>query len=136
MVKEITQQKYYRVGRATAGLGLFATEKVAKRTFIIEYTGTKISHEEANQKGGRYLFTLNKKWIIDGMGRENPARYLNHSCTPNCEAVIENDTHIMIYAIKNISDGDEFTYDYGKEYFDDIIGGKDHCRCRTCKTIE
>lgn len=132
MTKMNIQYTHYRVGRATAGLGLFARENLRKGSFIIEYTGEQISHKEADKKGGRYLFTLNDQWVIDGTGRKNQARYLNHSCAPNCEAIIEDDAHIMIYALTDISKGDELTYDYGKEYFDDIIGGRHHCRCRTC----
>ena len=121
----------YEVKRSSAGLGLFAKKDFKKGDFIIEYTGKKITHEEADKKGGLYLFTLNDQWVLDGTNRKHTARYLNHSCRPNCEAVIEDDEHIMIYARKKISAGDELTFDYGKEYYEDIIKEKG-CRCEKC----
>lgn len=125
----------FRVGRSTrgAGLGLFATADIKKGDFIIEYTGEKISSDEADERGGKYLFTLNKKWVIDGKGRGNLARYINHSCRPNAEAEIdEDDWKINIYARRNIRAGEEIAYYYGKAYWKDHI--KPHgCRCEKCR---
>ena len=67
---------------------------------------------------------------MDGKGRDNVARYINHACIPNAEAVIEDDAHIMIYAIADIATGTEITYDYGSEYVEEFITGK--CRCIQC----
>ncbi len=122
----------WAVKKSATGLGLFAQKDFKAGDFIIEYTGKKISHEKADKKGGLYLFTLNKKWVLDGTDRKHKARYLNHSCKPNCEAIIEDDKHIMIYAMKKISTGDELTFDYGEEYFEDLIKGKG-CRCEKCQ---
>lgn len=122
----------YKVKRSKSGLGLFAQKDFKKGDFIIEYTGKKITHEEADKKGGLYLFTLNDQWVLDGTDRKHTARYLNHSCRPNCEAVIEDDKYVMIYAIKKINVGDELTFDYGKEYFEDIIKEKG-CKCEKCQ---
>ncbi|MCA9364227.1 SET domain-containing protein-lysine N-methyltransferase [Candidatus Kaiserbacteria bacterium] len=121
-----------RVGRSSAGLGLFATQPIAKGDFVIEYTGEKISSDEADRRGGKYLFTLTKDVVIDGTGRENTARYINHACKPNCEAEVdEDDMKVRIYARRNIASGEELTYHYGKEYWDDHI--KPHgCRCAQC----
>lgn len=130
-MKKGSESKKYQIKRSRAGLGLFAAEHIPKGSFIIEYTGEVISHEEANRRGGRYLFTLNEKIVLDGKGREHTARYINHACDPNAEAVVENDAHIMIYAIKNINKGEEISYDYGEEYVKDIIQGKG-CLCRSC----
>ncbi len=121
----------YRVGRSTAGLGLFAQKNIAKDDFVIEYTGEAITHDQADARGGRYLFTLNDDVVLDGKGREHTARYINHSCDPNMEAVIEDDAHIMFYAIKNITKGEELTFDYGEEYFRDILQ-KEGCCCPKC----
>ncbi|PID51790.1 MAG: hypothetical protein CR972_05315 [Candidatus Moraniibacteriota bacterium] len=121
----------YRVGRSTAGLGLFAQKNITKDDFVIEYTGEAITHDQADARGGRYLFTLNDDVVLDGKGREHTARYINHSCDPNMEAVIEDDAHIMFYAIKNITKGEELTFDYGEEYFRDILQ-KEGCRCPKC----
>ncbi len=125
-------EKKYVVKKASAGLGLFATVDFKKGDFIIEYTGERIPEEEANRRGGKYLFELNDKWTIDGKGRENLARYLNHACKPSCEPELdEKEEHIYIYAKRNIKAGEELTYHYGKMYFDDYIGN-DNCLCLTC----
>lgn len=120
----------YRVKRSSAGLGLFAARDIVKGSWIIEYTGERITQDEANCRGGRYLFSLNDAYVIDGKARGNIARYINHACRPNAEAVIEDDAHIMIYAIKNIPAGTEITYDYGTEYVEEFIEGK--CQCAHC----
>lgn len=121
------------VKKSAAGLGLFAGEQIKKGAKIIEYVGEKISAEEANKRGGKYLFEINSKWTIDGTTRKNTARYINHACgkAANCEA--ENrGGRIFILAKKNIEQGEELTYDYGSEYFDEHI--KPHgCRCVECK---
>lgn len=119
------------VKRSSAGLGLFATRPFRKNEFIIEYTGEHISHDQADRRGGLYLFTLNEHIVIDGKGHENIARYFNHSCEPNIEALIEDDTAVIFQAITDIVPGDELTFDYGKEYTEDIIAAKG-CRCRVC----
>ena len=122
--------KKVKVKRSKTGLGLFADEDIKKGEFIIEYTGKKITNKEADQKGGRYLFELNSRYTIDGSERSNKARYINHSCVPNCESVIKNGK-ILIYAIKNIKAGEELTYNYGKEYFDKFIKPIG-CKCKKC----
>ncbi|KKT88588.1 MAG: SET domain-containing protein [Candidatus Moranbacteria bacterium GW2011_GWC2_45_10] len=93
--------KKFKVKRSSAGLGLFATESIAKGDFVIEYTGEKITHSVANERRGKYLFTLNSRYVIDGRGRENLARYINHSCKPNCEAVIDKG-RAKINAVRDI----------------------------------
>ncbi|MBP9760089.1 MAG: SET domain-containing protein [Candidatus Pacebacteria bacterium] len=119
-----------RVGKATAGMGLFATAPIEPGMYI-EYIGDLISTEEANKKkGARYLFEINKHWTIDGATRTNLARYINYSCDPNCESV-QTDTRVFIKAIRPIGIGEELTYDYGEEYVNEFI--KPHgCRCATC----
>ncbi len=122
----------YTIKRGSAGLGLFAAVPFKKGDLIIEYTGEKISDAEAARRGGKYLFELNDDWTIDGKGRENTARYLNHACKPNCYPELdEHEEHIYIYAKRAIAVGEELTYHYGKDYFDILIG-KDSCRCATC----
>ncbi len=119
-----------KVGRSSAGLGLFAIEPIKRGDFIIEYVGKKISHKEAEDHTGKYLFEINNKWTVDGADRKNIARYINHSCKPNCETEIRNG-RILIFAIKNIPVGEELHYDYGEDYFDTFI--KPHgCRCFKC----
>lgn len=124
----------FAVKKSHSGLGLFATEEIKKGEMIIEYVGEKISEEEANRRGGKYLFELNDKWTIDGKGRDNKARYINHSCKPNAYPELDDaEEHIFIYAKRNIKAGEEISYNYGKMYFDDLIG-KDGCRCEACQS--
>jgi SET domain-containing protein len=120
------------IKRSSAGLGLFAVKEFKRGDFIIEYTGEHITHDEADKRGGRYLFILSKKIVIDGRGRENTARYINHSCKPNAEAETDEDAgKIRISARRRILPGEEITYDYGKEYWNEYI--KTHaCRCKAC----
>jgi uncharacterized protein len=124
--------KDFIVKRSSAGLGLFAGRDFRRGDLVIEYTGEKITDAEAQRRGGRYLFELNNKWTLDGKGRTNTARYINHSCQSNCRPELTDDeTQILIYAKRPIKAGEEFTYDYGRQYFDTLMG-KDHCLCREC----
>lgn len=121
-----------KVRRSSAGLGLFAMEDIPKEQLVIEYTGDRISEEEANRRGGRYLFQVTPNLVIDGKDHKHTARYINHSCAPNCEAEHdEEDDRIYIRACKNIKAGEELTYHYGKEQWDEIINPKG-CRCSKC----
>lgn len=118
-----------QVKRSSAGLGLFAQELITKGDLIIEYTGEKITVDEANRRGGQYLFEMTDAWSIDGKGRENTARYINHSCRPNAEAELdEEELRVFIRAKKKILPGEEITYDYGKDFFNTYIKPKG-CRC-------
>ena len=121
-----------RTKKSQSGLGLFALRNFKKGEMIIEYTGEKITEAEANRRGGKYLFELNDNWTIDGKGRSNLARYINHSCKPNAYPELDDEEeHIYIYAKKNIKPGEELTYNYGKMYFNELIG-KDNCKCEAC----
>ena len=115
------------MGRSSAGLGLFATRPYKKGERIIEYVGRTLTNAEEYSSRSKYLFEVNKRKTIDGTMRTNIARYINHSCKPNCEPEIERG-HIYIDAIKNIKAGEEFVYDYGEEYFNEHIKPYG-CRC-------
>jgi SET domain-containing protein len=124
----------YTVRRSSAGLGLFASAPFKKGDLVIEYTGEVISDEEAQRRGGKYLFELNDQWTIDGKARHNVARYINHSCRPNCEPQLNDDeTHVFIYAKRKITPGEELTYNYGTDYFKRVIKPAG-CRCTKCTT--
>lgn len=119
------------VKRSFAGLGLFATQPFRKGDCIIEYTGIQLTTAQSNKKGGRYLFIVNKHTVLDGSGRDNLARYANHSCKPNSEIDVRRGK-IFIVAKRRIATGEEITYDYGDEYFDEFIKPKG-CLCASCK---
>lgn len=127
-MKEI---KKFLIKKSATGLGLYSNIQIKKGEFVIEYTGKTLTSKIANEKGGKYLFEINSRVTIDGAGRENLARYINHSCRSNCEAIIEK-KHIMIYSIKGIKPGEELTYNYGKEYFNEYIKPYG-CKCAYCK---
>lgn len=125
---------HLKVKRGINGLGLFTTEPITKGTFVIEYTGEVITSDEANHRGGQYLFELNDDWTIDGRGRENTARYINHSCRPNCEPELSNDErHVYIHTKRHIKAGEELTYNYGKTFWKEYIEPKGCC-CIKCAT--
>jgi uncharacterized protein len=124
------ENRRYVVKRTNTGLGLFAVQPIARGTRIIEYTGPLIPNEEVDKRRGRYFFGVNTRWTIDGSPRSNVARYINHSCKPNAEALISG-RRVWIWSRKNIKPGEEIAYDYGKEYFDDIIKPMG-CRCEKC----
>lgn len=121
------------VKRSSAGLGLFADDTLKKDDEIIEYTGELITTEEADRRGGKYLFEIDDEWTIDGKGRENLARYINHSCRPNAYAELDEDAkEVHIKAKRAVMPGEEITYNYGKSYFKDYI--EPHgCRCAKCQ---
>lgn len=105
------------------GKGVFAVQPIPRGRRIVEYTGERITHEEADGRYDEdamehphtYLFTLDKKTVIDATVQGNEARFINHSCEPNCEAVTD-DGHIYIEALRDIPVGEELTYDYHLEY--------------------
>ncbi len=114
------------------GMGLFTNVPFKRGDFVIEYTGEKIPTKVADTLETRYLFEIDENWTIDGKERGNIARYINHSCGPNCESEITDDDRIVINAIKAIKPGEELTYDYGDEYFDEFLR-PEGCRCGSPK---
>ena len=120
------------------GTGVYAIKDIPVGKKIIEYLGERIDKEESERRANAqmehaektgdaavYIFTLNKKWDLDGNMPWNTARLLNHSCAPNCEAWIE-DKQIFLYSLREIAKGEELTFDYGF----DIENYEDHpCLC-------
>jgi SET domain-containing protein len=101
------------------GRGVFAQRPIRKGARVIEYLGERISHREADRRhtsedgwfAHTMLFIVDSKTVIDATYRGNSARWMNHSCRPNCEAV-DDGGRIYIEAIRDIRTGDELTYDY------------------------
>ncbi len=122
--------KKVRVKKGINGLGLFADERIKKGDFVIRYEGELISTEEADKLKTRYLFQIDENYTIDGSKRENKARYINHFCKPNLEAVVEAG-EIVFYALRDIQTGEELGFDYGEEYFAEFIAPKG-CSCKSC----
>lgn len=119
-----------RVRKSKAGKGLFAEEDIPKGVCIVEYTGKLISEEKAAEDDGKYYFEIARNKTIDGNIKSNIARYINHSCAPNCDAIGPTG-RVFIFSTKRIKAGTELFYDYGKEYFDKHIKPKG-CRCEKC----
>ncbi len=109
-----------RVGRSQTGLGLYTQEPIPKGRCIIEYTGRQISKKEEYESNSKYLFEVSKTKTIDGASRSNKARYINHSCRPNCEIEIRKE-HVYVFSKRAIKAGEELTYDYDTDYFDEYI---------------
>lgn len=124
------EDNIFAVKRTRAGLGLVALESIPPKTKLLEYEGKLLNKEEANQKGGKYLFDVNGDLTIDGSQRSNLARYINHSCKPNAEAYIYG-KHVWIRSYKAIKPEEEITIDYGDEYFNAFIKPKG-CKCKKC----
>jgi len=120
----------YKVKRSKAGLGLFALESIPKGACIIEYIGRELKPGEENTITSQYLFEVSKTKTIDGKGRDNIARYINHSCRPNCEIEIHKG-RVFVMAKRAIKAGEELNYDYDTEFFDEYIKPKG-CRCQKC----
>jgi len=102
------------------GKGVFAARKIAAGTQIIEYAGERISWKDADRRHNAnnpdsthtFFFSLENRKVIDGGSQGNDARWINHSCAPNCGAREEN-KRIFIYALRDIKRGEELNYDYG-----------------------
>ncbi len=111
-------------------MGLFVRAPFRTGERVVEYTGKKIPTKVADELDTKYLFEIDEDWTIDGSPRTNTARYINHSCRPNCESDIRGGK-IFIFALRNIREGEELTMDYGDEYFDEFIKPFG-CRCDFC----
>jgi uncharacterized protein len=121
------------------GLGVFALRRIRKGTRVIEYLGERISHQEADRRydlkdandNHTFLFIVDGRTVIDAGVNGNEARFINHTCGPNCESVTQN-RRVFIEAIRTIEAGEELAYDYQIEWdpqdppdIDEIFA----CRC-------
>jgi len=102
------------------GSGVYAAREIPKGTRIVEYLGDRISHAQADARyeakgqddGHTFLFVVSSKVVIDAGVDGNEARFINHSCDPNCETVIEGG-RVFIEALRDIAPGEELGYEYG-----------------------
>lgn len=134
------QSRFFRVCKSgIQGRGAFATQQIRRGQRIIEYEGERISAAEADRRYDEssmtrhhtFLFTLDARTVIDGAMNGNESIYINHSCDPNCEAVITGG-RIYIHAVRTISPGEELGYDYQYERTgesDEALEKFYKCRC-------
>ena len=109
------------------GNGVFALVDIAKGVELIEYRGKLLTVAQADRKyanssdtGHTFLFTLNDRYVIDANENGSIARWINHSCAPNCKAFIHEDPagnprkdRVIIETLRALEAGEELTYDYG-----------------------
>jgi len=125
------------------GRGVFASRRIRPGARIIQYTGEALSPDEAYarydddsmERHHTFLFVVDDDTILDGAKGGNASRLINHSCDPNCEAVVE-DGEIWVYALENIQPGTELLYDYAYERPGRYLKAWDalyECRCGSPK---
>jgi hypothetical protein len=112
-------RRFEITGSPIQGLGAFATEQIPAGVRLIEYAGERLTPAEAdarypdqpNERHHTFLFAIDDDVVIDAAVNGNDARFINHSCDPNCDAVIE-DGRIWIETIRDVAPGEELAYDY------------------------
>jgi uncharacterized protein len=122
------------------GRGVYATQFIPKDARIIEYAGQRVSWDDApNDENNPHTFNfgLESGDVINPEIGGNDARWINHCCDPNCEA-IEEDDRIFIYAIRDIEPGQELFYDYAMEIDEPITEESKrefacHCGSSNCR---
>jgi SET domain-containing protein len=109
------------------GNGVFAATDIAPEVTLTEYRGRRLTHDQADDlygevvdTGHTFLFTLNDDYVIDANFEGNIARWINHSCAPNCQPVLIEDSDdvrirdkVVIESLRQIRPGEELTYNYG-----------------------
>lgn len=109
------------------GNGVFAAVDIPAGTRVCEYRGKLITHAQADKRypgnsdsGHTFLFTLNERYVLDANENGNIARWINHSCAPNCQSFLKEDAggdrrrdRVLIEAVRDIKAGEELSYDYG-----------------------
>jgi len=131
---DLTRLRLPRVRRRKSrvhGWGVFALERITKNSRILPYTGERITHAESLKRERHYLrdgniwcFKLNSRWVVDAHVGGNDARFINHSCKPNCYTQIV-DGIIWVRAARTIELGEELSYNYYTEG-----SGEIPCLCR------
>jgi SET domain-containing protein len=127
------------------GMGVFATRAIRKGKRVVEYLGERVTHAEADNRyedkdesdNHTFLFIVDRRTVIDAGVDGNDARFINHSCDPNCESVTQ-ERRVFIEALRNIAVGEELAYDYQIQREDDDPPNVDAvfaCRCgaKSCR---
>lgn len=125
------------------GLGAFASRPIPAGTRLIEYAGERLTPAEADarypdQPGVPHhtcLFAIDDDIVIDAAVDGNDARFINHSCDPNCDAIVE-DERIWIETIRDVAQGEELAYDYAmvlKERHTPAAKKRFPCRCGSAR---
>jgi len=116
------------------GLGGFAKVEIPSGTRVVEYVGEKISKQESVRRceaSNHYIFAINDREDLDGNVDWNPARFINHSCAPNCEVEWDG-SHLWIVAKRDTKAGEEITFNYGY----DLIGYREYpCACGSAACV-
>ncbi|WP_395841559.1 SET domain-containing protein [Archangium violaceum] len=139
----LTPQPFELRTSSIQGQGAFATRPIRKGARIIEYVGQRISQALADERYDdtamsrhhTFLFNVDEDTVIDAAYEGNDARFINHSCDPNCQAFLEGD-RIYIYARRDISVGEELCYDYAYDRTEDMGEEEEQlymCRCGSPK---
>jgi SET domain-containing protein len=127
------------------GYGVFALRRIRKGTTVIEYLGERVTQAVADARyagkdpndGHTFLFTVDANTVIDAGVNGNEARFVNHGCDPNCQA-IDADKRIFIEAVRTIQPGEELAYDYQIQRDNDDPANIDeifacHCGAKNCR---
>ena len=123
------QRRFARRRSPIHGHGVFALRALAADEHLMQYRGKRVPADEVKQRfddtgasGHTFLFSLNAQYYIDGNDGGNLARWINHCCAPNCEAVIHVDINgdeardrVLIHALRPIAAGEELSFDYAIE---------------------
>src|SRR5215212_9268578 len=112
---ELTSELYEVRASGIHGMGVYARLEIAEDTRVLEYVGERLTKEESlrRREGGNFfVFDVTEEFDIDGVVDWNPARFINHSCAPNCEARME-DERIWIITLRDLKAGEELTFNYG-----------------------
>ena len=131
MTRAATLPRIVRRRSPVHGFGVFAAERIRKNARIIDYAGELVRNDESEAREERYLadgciwvFRVNRTWSRDAAVDGNIARFINHSCAPNCWFEVVEKT-IWIRAARDIRKGEELTYNYSIDGERTIA-----CRCR------
>lgn len=143
---DLLPDTYFKVRHSKIhGNGVFAARKIPAGARIIEYQGKRISDKQAEKRFGQdpdnpfhtFFFSLESGKLIDGGDEGNDARWINHSCEPNCEAQ-EEKGRVFIHALRDIARGEELNYDYGLVIDDKLTKAlkkayECRCGCESCR---